>query len=281
MNKARRDFLKRAGMGLAGVSLGKFPEVAGLREKEPELRRNSLKLGLASYTFREFGLDETLAMAGRLGLQKIALKSFHLALESSEGVIRSAAQKVKEAGLELYGCGVVYMKNEAEVDQAFKYAKTAGMRVIIGVPDHELLPLVDKKVVEFDIRLAIHNHGPGDLLYPTPEIVYNKISGLDERLGLCLDVGHTERAGIDPAEAAEKFASRLFDVHIKDVTAANPEGGPVEIGRGVIDIPRFLRALIKVNYTGTLALEHEKDEKDPLPGAAESVGYLRGVLAAL
>jgi sugar phosphate isomerase/epimerase len=173
------------------------------------------------------------------------------------------------------------MQNEQEVERAFQYAQTAGMRIIIGVPNHELLNMVNKMVAKHNIKVAIHNHGPGDRLYPTPESAYVRIKNLDPRIGLCIDVGHTQRCGIDPSDSALKFADRLLDVHIKDVNSATREGGTIEIGRGVIDIPKFLRTLIKLDYKGSVSFEFEKDGKDPLPGVAESVGYVRGVLAAI
>jgi inosose dehydratase len=173
------------------------------------------------------------------------------------------------------------MRNEEQVNQAFEYAKAAGMRVIIGVPEPNLLALVNRKVAEYDIQVAIHNHGPGDKIYPVPESVYEKIKDLDKRIGLCNDIGHTIRAGVDPAASIERFADRLLDVHIKDESAATARGSAVEIGRGVIDIPQVLRTLIKINYTGMVSFEYEKDENDPLPGLAESVGYVRGALAAI
>jgi len=278
----RRDFMKAGGMGAAAASFG-LPFAGPVHRSGSAAPGPAavFELGMASYTLREFELDEALAMTRRLGLKRIALKSMHLPLESDEDTIRAAAAKVGAAGLELYGCGVVYMASEAEVRQAFLYARVAGMKMIIGVPDHGLLGLVDKMVKETGIQLAIHNHGPGDERYPTPESAFEQIKGLDPRIGLCIDVGHTARSGVDPSEAAEKYAGRLHDVHIKDVDKAAPEGGTVEIGRGVIDIPRLLRTLIRIRYSGTAALEYEKDEKDPLPGCAESIGYLRGVLASL
>jgi sugar phosphate isomerase/epimerase len=239
------------------------------------------ELGMASYTFRAFALDDTLAMTRRLGLRRISFKSFHLPLEASAEEIRAVLRNVETAGLDLYAGGVIYMKTEAETRQAFDYARAAGMRIIVGVPNHELLPLVDKLVSEYDIRVAVHNHGPTDKIYPTPESAYARIRGLDSRIGLCLDVGHAKRSGIDPAADAMRFANRLLDVHIKDVTAATEKGTTCEMGRGVVDVPAFLRALISAGYSGTVSLEYEKDEKDPLPGAAESIGYLRGVLASL
>jgi inosose dehydratase len=129
--------------------------------------------------------------------------------------------------------------------------------------------------------VAIHNHGPTDKVYPTPASAYEKIKDLDKRIGLCNDIGHTMRAGIDPAESVEKFADRLLDIHMKDVSAANKDGDAVEVGRGVIDIPKFLKTLIKIEYDGIVSFEYEKDAKDPLPGLSESVGYVKGVLAVI
>ena len=249
--------------------------------KPARASKYTFQLGLASYTFREFSLDTTIEYTKRLGISKIALKSMHLPLDSSEADIKAAAKKISDAGLELYGAGVIYMKSEAEVNQAFAYAKAAGMKMIIGVPNHDLLPLAEKKVKETDIKLAIHNHGPGDDLYRSPKDVYEKVKGLDKRIGLCMDIGHVVRIGEDPSVWAEKFKDRIYDIHLKDEDKAQEDGKPLEIGRGVTDIPAFLKTMIKVGYTGYMSLEYEKDGKDPLPGAAESFGYVRGVLKVI
>ena len=153
--------------------------------------------------------------------------------------------------------------------------------MMVGVPDAPLLSIAERYVKETDIMLAIHNHGPTDLRYPTPESAYAAIAKMDKRMGLCIDVGHTQRHGLDPSIEVERFFDRLFDVHIKDVDLAEAKGTTVEMGRGVIDIPKLFKTLIRLNYSRTLHFEFEKDQKDPLPGVAESVGYARGVLAAL
>lgn len=276
-NPSRRKFLQLTGIGIAGSLLsGK----AASKQFSVWNRENKLpfELGLASYSLRKFSLDETLQMTARLGLKNIALKSMHLLLDSDETQIKEAVSKVKKAGLDLYGAGVIYMTNEEEVNRAFEYAQTAGLKVIIGVPEHNLLPLVEEKVKAYDIKLAIHNHGPGDKRYPSPESAYEKIKHMDSRMGLCLDIGHTQRIGIDPAKSARQFMDRLHDVHIKDVDKAAAEGRTVEIGRGIIDIPSFLKILIERRYSGKVSFEFEKDGDDPLPGLAESVGYVRGCL---
>jgi len=220
-------------------------------------------------------------MTKRVGLKYICFKDVHLKLDSTPAQIQAVVAKVKDAGLILYGGGVIYMRDEAQVHQAFDYAKAAGMTMIVGVAGPQLLPLVDRMVKQYDIKLAIHNHGPTDRVYPTPASAYEKIKDLDRRIGLCNDIGHTMRAGVDPSESVEKFADRLLDVHIKDVSAATAKGHGVEIGRGVIDIPKFLRTLIEIEYDGIVSFEYEKDADDPMAGLAESVGYVRGVLATV
>ena len=284
--QSRRRFLQLTTVGATASLSGCFPRGTGptarpVQTANASFKKTRLKLGLASYTLRKFDLDQTLAMTKRVGLKYIAFKSFHLPLDSSPDHIREVVRKVKDADLELYGGGVIYMKNEDEVRQAFAYAQAAGMRTIIGVPAHDLLPLVDRMVKQYDIKVAIHNHGPGDEVYPIPAAAYERVKNLDPRIGLCNDIGHTCRAGVDPATSAKKYADRLHDVHIKDVSAAVRQGHTVEVGRGVIDIPKFLRTLVKIKYAGIVSFEYEKDENDPLPGLAESVGYVRGVLASI
>ncbi|MBN2271650.1 MAG: sugar phosphate isomerase/epimerase [Sedimentisphaerales bacterium] len=280
--QSRRHFIKLAGAGVT-ASLAAKADSSPIYDLKTTVRavKPRFELGLASYTLRKFKLDETLAMTKRVGLKYICFKSFHLPLESSDEQIRQVVKKVKDAGLILYGGGVISMNNKADVDRAFEYAKAAGMKVIIAAPSPELLDLVDKKVKEYDIKVAIHNHGPGDKVWPTPDQVLEKVKQYDERIGLCHDIGHTQRLGIDPVASTEKVGGRLLDVHIKDVTGPTAKDHGCEVGRGVIDIPGFLRVLIEINYAGVVSFEYEENADDPLAGLAESVGYVKGALAAL
>jgi inosose dehydratase len=238
-------------------------------------------LGVASYTLRSFPLDQAIAMTQRLRIKKITLKDMHLPMAVTPEEMVAVRAKLAAAGITLSSCGVVYMTTEEEVNKGFAYAKLAGIRMMVGVPEAPLLELAERKCKEMDIALAIHNHGPTDKRFPSPESAYSLISKMDRRMGLCIDVGHTQRLGLDPAAQCEKYIDRLLDVHIKDVSSANAEGTTVEIGAGVIDTPKLLRTLARLKYKGTLHFEHEKDAKDPFPGLAESVGYVRGVMATL
>jgi inosose dehydratase len=279
--KTRRDFIKLSGAGLVGTAAFKINPDAQWSNKAMGHTTIPFELGIASYTFRKFNLEDTLAMTQRLAIKNIAFKSYHLPLDAAREEINTTVASVEKAGLNLYGGGVIYMKNESEVNQAFDYAGMAGMKVIIGSPNHEFLSLVEKKVKEYNIKVAIHNHGPGDELYPTLESIYVRIKDLDPRIGICHDIGHTQRYGEDPVKDTEKYFSRVLDVHLKDVTESSSKGTNCEIGRGVIDIPGILAVLVKNNYNGIASFEYEKDENDPLPGLAESVGYIRGVLKML
>jgi inosose dehydratase len=276
--KSRRQFLKLTGTGIlaAGVSSAYASTGAALSAVNPT---DIFSVGMAGYTFREFSVEDTIGMMKRIGLTNISLKDFHLPLNSTQEQINTILGKFKSAGLNVYTLGVVYMRTQDSVDQAFEYAKMAGVKLMVGAPDYELLPYVEKKIKEYDIKLAIHNHGPDNPLFPNATDIWEHIKDLDSRVGICLDIGHTTRDGEDPSADIEKYASRIYDMHIKDVTKAAKEGATVEMGRGIIDIPKVVATLRKVKYSGCCSLEFEKDMKDPLPGIAESIGYFKGVMA--
>jgi len=279
MHFSRRNFLRLSGTGLLATQA---PSLLTAHQALPASETDlPFELGIASYTFREFNLEDTIAMTAGLSIKNLCLKSMHLPLESTADEIRTKAASVRDAGINLYAGGVIYMKTTKDVEIAFAYAAYAGMKLIVGVPEHELLDLCNKKVKETGIKLAIHNHGPGDKRYPTPESAYELIKDMDPGMGLCVDIGHTARMGIDPIANTRKFMDRVHDIHIKDEDKAEASGETCEIGRGVIDIAGFLRMLLEEKYTGILSFEYEKDGKDPLPGLAESVGYVRGALKIL
>lgn len=280
MKYSRKTFLRNIGLltaGLHSVTWGK----SGKPSTEKVQIDHGLILGLASYTLRELDTDTAIEIASRLQLSHLAFKSMHMPLASDKNALVEIREKVEKAGIKLYGAGVIYMESEEEVHQAFSYGLAARLEVIIGVPNHELLPLVEKKVQETNIKLAIHNHGPGDLLYSSVDDIHEKIKHLDPRVGFCIDVGHVVRINEDPVEKILRYRDRLYDVHLKDVSEASADGESVEFGRGVVDLPFILQALAEINYTGVMAIEFEKDAQDPVPGLAESVGYSRGLLASM
>lgn len=236
------------------------------------------KVGMAGYTFVKFDLDKTLETLKKADVHYLCIKDFHLPLKSTDEEIAAFHAKLKASDVTGYAVGPIYMKTTEEIDRAFAYAKRVGVKLIVGVPNYELLPYVDKKVKEYDFKYAIHLHGPDMPLYPDAEDVWNNVKNLDPRIGMCLDIGHDTRNGKDPVADLKKYHTRVFDIHIKDVTGPTKLGYSLEIGRGVIDFPAFVKMLRKVGYTGVCSLEHEKDMTDPFMGIAESIGYFRGVI---
>ena len=236
------------------------------------------KIGMAGFTFLKFDIDKALETLQRTDVHYLCIKDFHLPLTSTDEQIAAFKAKLASKGVTGYAVGPIYMKSEAEIDKAFEYAKKVGVKLIIGVPNYELLPYVDKKVKEYDFKLAIHLHGPDIKTYPDAEDVWNHVKDLDPRIGMCLDIGHDTRNGKDPVADLKKYQTRVFDIHIKDVTGTTKLGYSLEVGRGVINFPAFVKMLRKVGYTGVCSLEHEINMDNPFMGIAESIGYFRGVI---
>lgn len=275
----RRTFMRNTLLTAGSVgwlSSAKASTAASLTEPGSQ----GYSLGIADYTFRHFDIAQSISMMQDLAITNLTIKDFHMPLDSSPEKIREVMAQYTQAGIRVYGVGVIYMKTRADVDRSFDYAKNAGVSLIVGVPEYELLDYTEQKVKQYGIRLAIHNHGPQDKLYPGPREVYEKVKDRDTRMGLCLDVGHAIRAGQDPAKAALSYSKRLFDMHIKDVTKAESSGEAIQIGRGVVNFQALVKALRKVGYAGHCSIEFEKnisDKRLEFPGIAECVGYFRGV----
>ncbi|MGN6295678.1 MAG: sugar phosphate isomerase/epimerase family protein [Ginsengibacter sp.] len=274
---SRRIFLKKAALGVSVATLSPLLNRAASFNVDAAKEDATLPVGIADYTFLTFDIPQSIQMMQRLDIHAMSLKNFHLPYDSTKEKIDEVVKEYKDGGVSIYGVGVIYMKNKAEVDQAFEYAKNVGVSIIIGVPEHDQIDYVEQKVKSYNIKLAIHNHGPEDKMYPNPQIAYDLTKDKDPRMGLCLDIGHAQRAGVDPANAVLKYNKRIFDMHIKDVTKAEQDGKAIEAGRGIINFPALVKALRKIKYTGHCSIEFEKDMKDPLPGIAESVGYFKGV----
>lgn len=276
--ETRREFLRIASAGVAAAGASSFlPSGADFRKQEkPDV---AFSLGIAGYTFVRLSIDRAIEIMKKVGVNNLSIKDFHLPYNSTKTQVDEIIGKFRNAGLNVYGAGVVYMTTREFVDQAFEYARMAGVKVMICAPNYDLLPYVNEKVKSADFKLAIHNHGPDNPLFPNATDIWEHIKDLDPKIGICIDIGHTMRDGADPAKDILRYGSRIYDVHIKDVDKAAKEGTTVEMGRGIINIPSVVDALKKVKFSGSCSLEFEKDATDPLAGVAESIGYWKGVLA--
>jgi len=255
----------------AGIASAK---TSGIKEKK---KNNLFKIGMAGYTFNRFNLDKTLEIMDKIDVRYLCIKDFHLPLNSNEEQISAFHAKLAAKKITGYAVGPIYMKSEAEIDQAFAYAQRVGVKLVVGVPNYELLPYVDKKVKEYNFHYAIHLHGPDIALYPHATDVWEHTKDLDARIGMCLDIGHDLRSGCDPVADLKNYYTRVFDIHIKDVTENTKAGTAIELGRGKIDFAALVEMLRKVKYAGHCSLEYEKDMEDPFLGIAESIGYFKAV----
>lgn len=282
----RRQLLKASAVG-ALLPMIPFNSVASMsagatEEADPWL---GLKVGVATYTLRELPIEEAIQGVKRVGLKYVSIKNVknHIDVSHSSEERKRRAQMFRDAGIIPLSVGNVSMRTgEAEIRRAFEYARDIGVPTIVCAPSYDAIPLLDKLVKEFDIKLAIHNHGPEDKgFFPSPVDVMRAVEKFDRRIGLCIDVGHTARAGVDPADSILKFHERLYDVHLKDISALGNKNTPIEGGRGILDSKSILAALLKIEFQGHVGFEYEKDAKDPIPGLSESVGYTKGLLAGM
>jgi sugar phosphate isomerase/epimerase len=274
----RREWILRGSGALALAALNK-----SLDAQEYRIGGADIKLGIASYSFRKFSREQAIQMTKELGTPYLNVKDFHLKLSSTATEIEAAKREFDAAGITLVGCGNVSFEkdDESDIRRKFEYAKAAGFPLIVCAPTHTTLPKLEKYVREYNIKIAVHNHGPEDKNFPTPQSVLAAVKNLDPRCGLCMDLGHTSRTGVGLVSSIAEAGPRLLDMHIKDLADPMNKDSQVPVGDGKLPIPQVFTQLIKMNYQGCVNLEYEVQPDNPLPGMKKSFTYMRGVLSSL
>lgn len=279
----RRDLLRSG--ALATGALAAPSGLASLAQGKPSADDASpLRLGLASYTFRNFTRAQLIGFMKQLNVSELNAKDVkdHLPMDPQQE--DAALADYAAAGIKLHAAGAIYFPKDEDADirTKFEYCKRAGIGVIVaGDPAPKTLPRLEKFVKEYDIRIAIHNHGPEDKLWHSPLDVLKAVNGLDPRIGCCIDVGHTVRAGTDVVQAIRETGPRLFNLHMKDLTSFQDKESQVAVGDGIMPVRKMFEALIAMKYAGFVDLEYEIHPDDPMPGVISSFAYMRGVLAGL
>jgi sugar phosphate isomerase/epimerase len=285
----RRSFLTTAAATVAGATLGvsAMPTLGRAASRTADVSAfappHEVRLGVASYSLREFPLDKALEMVKALRTPYINFKSMHVPYEKSPEELAAIRKEVEEQGFTIVGGGTITFNEDTDagVEKYFAYAKAAGMPTIVCTGPVAVLPRVEKFAKQYDIKVAIHNHGTEDKIYPSPYDVLKHVKGMDPRMGLCMDIGHTVRTGTDPVKAVLDAGPRLHDMHAKDLTDLTRRDSQVAVGEGKIPIASIFRALQTIKYPGYVNLEYEIHAKDPLPGMQISFAHMRGVLAGL
>lgn len=283
----RRTFLKRAAAGAAGVAIagcrGAGSASAAAAAPDRAAPSEPVKLGVASYSLRQFPRAMAIEMIKALRTPYVNIKSVHLGYGASAAEIAAARAEFAAAGLQIVGGGTITFGKDTDedVERYFAYAKRAGMPVIVSTCAPAILPRVERFAKRYDTRVAIHNHGPEDKHYPSPYDVLTHIASMDARMGLCIDIGHTVRTGVDVVQSIADAGSRLFDLHAKDLRDLKEKGSQCVVGEGAIPIAAIFRQLQAMRYAGVVNLEYEIDASDPLPGMQRSFAFMRGVNAGL
>jgi sugar phosphate isomerase/epimerase len=266
----RRFFGGLFGLGLSASM--ELPVDAAEHNKE-------LKLGVATYSLRKFSREQAIPMLQQLHVRYLSIKECHLPYKDSPEALARGRKEFDDAGFIVLSGGVVITFNEenSQLRKYFDYAKACRFPMLIMMPTAAQLPLLDTLAHEYNIRVAIHNHGPEDKNFPTPKSAYDAIRPFDHLIGLCIDVGHTARTGVNVVESIDRYFHRLYSVHMKDLKSLKSPA-QCEVGRGVLPIPQILKLLQNRRYEGNVALEYEAEPYNPIPAMRASLAYMQGVL---
>jgi sugar phosphate isomerase/epimerase len=277
--ESRRGFFRTVALGAAGLASVRWGRAAEITPSGS----SSVRLGVASYSLRKLSRADAIKAIQALRTPYVNIKSFHLPLESTPEEIAAGRREFEQAGLQIVGGGTITLQKDDDDDIRFhfEYAKKCGMPLMVIAPTPATLPRIERFVKEYGIQVAIHNHGPEDPYFPGPQDALPVINDMDPRVGVCLDVGHTTRTGIDMVEAINLSGDRLLDVHIKDLRDLMVKESQCIVGEGAMPVARIFEQLEKMSYPGYVNLEYEIDADNPLPGMKQSFAYMRGVLAGL
>src|ERR1700685_1474457 len=280
---SRRNFVRSTALVTAALATSLRGMALEAHARGPD-EKSPIRLGLASYTFRNFTRAQLISYMKQLNVFALNAKDIkdHLPMDPQQEAV--ALADYASAGIKLHAAGAIYFakNDDADIRDKFEYCKRAGIGVIVaGDPSPETLPRIEKFVKEYDIRIAIHNHGPEDKLWHSPLDVLRAVKGMDPRIGCCIDVGHTVRAGTDVVHAIHEAGPRLFNLHMKDLANFQDKESQVAVGEGMMPVRKMFAALISINYKGFVDLEYEIHPDDPMPGVISSFAYMRGVLAGM
>jgi sugar phosphate isomerase/epimerase len=282
---SRRDFVRSGALAAAALasSSGIFA-LAQPQEHSPADDASPIRLGLASYTFRNFTRTQLIGFMKQLNVFALNAKDVKDHLPMDPQAEAAALADYAAAGIKLHAAGAIYFPKDEDADirSKFEYCRRAGIGVIVaGDPTLETLPRIEGFAREYDIRIAIHNHGPEDKWWPSPLDVLKAVKNMDPRMGCCIDVGHAVRAGTDVVQAIHEAGPRLFNIHVKDVTNFQSKQSQVAVGEGKMPVRKIFEALVATKYQGFVDLEYEVHPDDPMPGVISSFAYMRGVLTGM
>ena len=276
-HRSRRSVL--AGLA-AGAGLGIMGSNPIARLMAQEAKAAGLKLGIQIYSLRGFPVDVALDHTKNLGFEEVEFFSGMFPLTASDEEIQKMVQKVKGLGLRISAHGVNGFTKDAQANRkVFEFAKKAGVKNISAAPTPDSMDSLNELVKEYDIRIAIHNHGPSDRFNKVVDVL-RAIEGRDPRIGACADLGHFIRSGEKPVDVIRALAGRLYGVHLKDFAEMKESTRGVILGQGHLDCAAVFDAMIQAKFPadGALSLEYEENPKDPIEDIRQCVATAKSAM---
>lgn len=270
----RRGFIGVLGAAAVSASLPRWTFAANAKAA-------GLRLGIQLYSLRGFDVEAALKHASELGFEQVEFYSGMLPLDATPEQIAEMRKKVEALGMSISAHGVNRFTKDADANRrVFEFAKALGIPTITADPDPDSFDSLNGLVKEFDIRVAIHNHGPRHR-YNKALDVLNAIEGYDERIGACADLGHYIRSGQSATEVIRLLKGRLYGVHLKDFADMQDQTKGVILGKGHLDVEGVFRALQAVDFpaNGALSLEYEENPKDPIDDIRQCVAVAKDALS--
>jgi sugar phosphate isomerase/epimerase len=279
-NLSRRSFLA----GTAGaVALSPLSPLSPLRRLASAASASNLNLGLQIYSLRNYKVDEALQHTRDLGFTFVEFYPGMYPIASDAAAIDTMKKKIADLGLTISAHGVNrFTKDAAANRKMFEFAKAAGIRTFGADPDPDSFASLDELVKEFDVRVAIHNHGPTHRYNKAIDVLH-AVEKYDPRIGACADLGHYLRSGERPVEVIRLLKGRLYGIHLKDFAELQDKTKGVILGKGHMDVPAVMAALVAADFPadGALSVEYEENPQNPLADIKACEQAAREAIAAL
>ena len=253
--------------------------VSGLEPVFAAKPYGDLRMGMQSYTYRNFSFEDAMKKIGDLGLHHVELFSGHVNhAEMTPEKLKHVKMVLKDNGLQCDAYGVNgFSRDEKAARAIFEFGNELGMRSLSADPTKNSFDMLDKLVEEYKIPIAIHNHGPKHH-WGKPEVILEAIKDHHPLIGVCADTGHFLRSDIDPVKAIKILKGRVFGLHVKDFVCEHRE---VVAGDGKLDLKALFKVCKKQKFDGTCSIEFENNPKDPTVGVQKGLDNIKAAVASL
>ena len=256
--------------------------------KKAQEQNAEWNIGVALYSFNRFSFADALDKADSAGVNYVEGFSFHnMGKEFNDKTMAAMTDedisKLKELlsgkKLEMQSMYVSGAKNEADWKYYFELAKAMDVQHLVAEPEKDSWDMLDSLAGIYKIKIAIHEHAKGKSQYWHPDSVIAAMKD-HPNFGVCADLGHWERSGLNPVECLKKLEGNILGVHLKDIHQSNnPDANDVVIGKGVINFPAIIDEFNRQHFKGVIHVECEHKMENNLAEVIAGKKYFEGLYA--